>query len=52
MLKVGDLVQIRCHTEEKEKSTFWWHPLQSAMEGNIYPISEVTPNGWNNFKGW
>lgn len=46
MFKVGDLVQVRHHTEEEKANCYprWADPM-SDMEGKTYPIHRVTYEG-------
>lgn len=53
MFKVGDKVIIRRHTQ-KEKDNYednWyygganWHPYMDEMEGKVYEIYELVPQG-------
>ena len=47
MFKVGDLVQVRHHTEnEKNRYLFTWTPPMNKLEGNTYRIQEVIDGGY------
>lgn len=47
MFKVGDLVQVRHHTEdEKSQYLFSWTTRMNKLEGNMYRIQEVIDGGY------
>ena len=52
MFKVGDLVEVRHHTEdEKEQYLFKWTPHMDKLEGYMFRIHQVIPGGYRIYDG-
>lgn len=52
MFKVGDLVQVRHHTEEeKEQYLFKWTDQMDKLEGYMFRIHQVIPGGYRIYDG-